>query len=257
MPANDIIILIVSRNISRKIGDNFNKFSLFFNNASTEHVFINKEDLVYSDFYKLADSANKMVAENKQAEETLKESEANLSSLINNQNESIWSIDKNYKYITFNTFLSKEYFKAFNIKLKKGTNAIEILTPELKAFWKLKYDKAMSGEKIAFEFSNKRGDKLFYYEVFLNPIISGDKVTGVSALSVDITEQKQAKEELKKHRDHLEELVKERTKELEEKNKDLEEKNKELEKFNDLFVSREFRIKELKDEIKRLKHEKR
>jgi hypothetical protein len=58
-------------------------------------------------------------------------------------------------------------------------------------------------------------------------------------------ENKLAKEQIIKHRDHLEELVKKRTAEL-------EEKNKKLEKFNDLFVDREFRIKELKDKVKKL-----
>jgi nitrate/nitrite-specific signal transduction histidine kinase len=55
-------------------------------------------------------------------------------------------------------------------------------------------------------------------------------------------------EKLNQHRDHLEELVKERTVEL-------EEKNKELERFNKLFVGRELRIGELKEEIKGLKEE--
>jgi len=61
----------------------------------------------------------------------------------------------------------------------------------------------------------------------------------------DITEKKKTEEELRKHREHLEELVKERTSEL-------EEKNKELERFNKLFVNREFRIKELRDKVKEL-----
>ncbi len=65
----------------------------------------------------------------------------------------------------------------------------------------------------------------------------------------DVTERKKVEEELRKHRDHLEELVKERATEL-------EEKNKELEKFNKLFVGRELRIGELKKEIERLKGEK-
>ena len=59
----------------------------------------------------------------------------------------------------------------------------------------------------------------------------------------DITERKEAEDELSNYRNNLEELVRERTKEL-------EEKNEKLEKFNKLFVEREFRIKELKDRIK-------
>lgn len=62
----------------------------------------------------------------------------------------------------------------------------------------------------------------------------------------DITERKQVEEELRKYREHLETLVADRTREL-------EEKNRELERFNSLFVGREFRIKELRDQVKELK----
>jgi PAS domain-containing protein len=61
----------------------------------------------------------------------------------------------------------------------------------------------------------------------------------------DVTEIKEAEDELKKHRETLEDLVKERTKKL-------EENNNELERFNDLFIDREFRIKELRNKLNSL-----
>ena len=63
----------------------------------------------------------------------------------------------------------------------------------------------------------------------------------------DITKRKQAGEELAKYREHLEEMIKERTAEL-------ENSLKEVERMNHLFVGREFRIKELRDKIKKLEN---
>lgn len=61
----------------------------------------------------------------------------------------------------------------------------------------------------------------------------------------DNTERKQIEKEKenKKQQENLEELVKERTKEL-------EDTNNELERINELFVDRELRMKELKEKIK-------
>jgi len=62
---------------------------------------------------------------------------------------------------------------------------------------------------------------------------------------LDITERKQAVEELQKHRKHLEELVKERTEKL-------EEKNIELDKQMKVFVGRELKIRDLEKRIRAL-----
>lgn len=128
---------------------------------------------------------------NKLAETSLKESEANLSSLINNRNDAIWSIDSDYKFIAINSFFRDEYLKFFNIELKKGMSALDILSPEMRDIWKANYDIALSGKRYQFEFSIDSPIDLQYYEVFLNPIITENIVSGASALSVNITERKQ------------------------------------------------------------------
>jgi len=65
-------------------------------------------------------------------------------------------------------------------------------------------------------------------------------------LSRMLAEQKRAENALKTQQEQLEIIVKERTQKLEEQKTDLEAMNR-------LFVGREFRIKELRDEIKKLK----
>lgn len=81
------------------------------------------------------------------------------------------------------------------------------------------------------------------------PLFDKDgNLQGLVGAGRDITERKKLQDELEKYKTHLEDLVKERT-------KDLEEKNRELQRMNDIFVGREFRIKELKDKIKYLEDE--
>jgi len=70
-------------------------------------------------------------------------------------------------------------------------------------------------------------------------------VVGMLSTLIEITERKLVEEELHKYRDHLEELVKERTAQL-------NQKNEELERFNKLFVGRELRMIELKKKIAEL-----
>ncbi len=67
----------------------------------------------------------------------------------------------------------------------------------------------------------------------------------IDGITSDITERKQMETELKMHRDHLEKLVEERTVAF-------DTKVEELEQMNDVFVGREFRIKELRDRVEEL-----
>jgi PAS domain S-box-containing protein len=143
-----------------------------------------------------ATELEKRIEELKRAEAEIKESEVNLKSLIENSKQAIWSIDNKYHFIIFNSFYCKEHISASNAELKKGMNALDVLSPEVRLFWKEKYETALSGQRIIFEFSEMNGHAPHFFEVFLNPIVSDGNIMGVSAIKIDITARKHAEEKI-------------------------------------------------------------
>ncbi len=74
-------------------------------------------------------------------------------------------------------------------------------------------------------------------------------MTAIIGVGRDVTERKQAETELLELKEQLEIQVDEKTKEL-------QARIKELQRFQDATIEREFRIKELRDEIALLKRNK-
>lgn len=184
------------------------------------------------------------ITERKMAEEALRESEQNFSDIFQTVSEGIAYTSMKGKVLSINNALlnilkvPREEIVGKNVlsistKLLTARNAKRVI-PILKSI--------ISG-KDAHQFQVDYKDKVLEVSAYINNV--SKRITGVIR---DITEQKKVEQELRKHREHLEELVKERTREI-------EEKNKELERFNRLFVGREFRIKELRDRIKELEQE--
>jgi len=94
-------------------------------------------------------------------------------------------------------------------------------------------------------FQDKNGNT-FWVEITSFPIIRGGDLKYYIANWVDITERKKTEDKLRKMKDELEVKV-------EEKTRDLQKRLDELERFHDATVDRELRMKELRDEIERLK----
>lgn len=107
--------------------------------------------------------------------------------------------------------------------------------------------KVMENEHFSGEVGHIRRDGTIFPTQMTTTMLKdkNDNPIAMAGVATDISERKLAEEELAKHHEHLEELVIERTAEL-------EEKNAELERFNKLFIDREFRIKELRDKVKKL-----
>ena len=190
----------------------------------------------------------KDITERKQAEKALKESEERFRQVAESAEEWIWEMDDTALY----TYASPVVEKLLGYKPKEivgKKHSYDLFHPDDIEPLKKATLEIFKEKKPLFMFLNRnvhKNGRIVWLSTSGVPIID-DKgnLLGYRGADIDITKQKKAEEELKKYREHLEELVNERTKKL-------EEKNRELEHMNSLFVGREFRIKELRDKINEL-----
>jgi PAS domain-containing protein len=162
----------------------------------------------------------------------------NLNNIFKAMNDSICIINEQYDIQYANPIFTKKLGEYNGIK------CYEYFHNRKKVCSWCKHPEVFSGKTVHWEWHSKKDKKT--YHIIDTPIKNSDGSISKLEILQDITKRKNTEEELIKHREQLEELVKERTAEL-------EAKNKELEHYNKLFAGREFRIKELKDIIKKMK----
>lgn len=138
----------------------------------------------------------------------LSESEANLTALVENTQDSIWSIDAEYRIVAINSVFQTQFAMAFGKVLRPGKNFLEYLPNDLRAQWLRHYNRALNGEHFSieqtFNFSRNQVD----VEISFNPIISSSgTVTGISVFARNITNQKQAKLALESSEERYRKLV--------------------------------------------------
>ncbi|MDB5047366.1 MAG: hypothetical protein JWO30_437 [Fibrobacteres bacterium] len=142
------------------------------------------------------------------AERELRESEARLAALIENSQDSIWSVDREYRLMSFNS-TSLEMFKTnLGVDLALGIRMDEIMPAEaLRAEMRERLDRALRGERFLVEVSPPpRGGKENHLEIAYNPIRVAGDVIGVVVFTRNVTERKMAHEEILRHRDELEKI---------------------------------------------------
>ncbi|PKP33783.1 MAG: hypothetical protein CVU00_09830 [Bacteroidetes bacterium HGW-Bacteroidetes-17] len=178
------------------------------------------------------------LTEGKQVEEALSKSEQKFKMLVTNIEEIIYLVDKN------GIFTVSEGKGLEKIGLKPG----QVVGQSVFDFYKDFPDilegihTALNGETNSMEVQIGPNHFTNWSTPHFNP--EGD-VIGLIGLAINITDRKKAENELKKHREQLEDLVKERT-------KDLAAKNKELDNAMKVFVGRELTIRNLQERIRAL-----
>ncbi len=127
----------------------------------------------------------------------LSEKEANLKALINNTDDSIITIDRNYRILVMNDVVKRRYKGTQFEGMGEGSNALEMLG-DVADEWKGYYDKVMeNGEHLNFVLESSVQGEQMWREYFLNPIRSDNNlIIGCSVFSRDISDKIRAQREL-------------------------------------------------------------
>lgn len=121
--------------------------------------------------------------ERKLEEEKLFKAQANLASTINNTEIIIWSVDQNFKLITYNEPFRKFVRNHYGITLEEMSSSY--FPEELLAKWNERFKRVLTGELITLEETSGETDLRFS----LSPIIDNANVIGVSIFGDNITDQ--------------------------------------------------------------------
>lgn len=139
------------------------------------------------------------INEQKNAKESLLESEKRFRELAELLPEIVFEIDKkgDLTFVNQNAF---DTFKYTREDFEKGLNALQMFIPDDTDRIKKNMERILNGKKQdSIEITALRKDgSTFPVTIYANPIISNDKIVGIRGIVIDITEPKKAEEEIRK-----------------------------------------------------------
>lgn len=147
----------------------------------------------------------------KRLEDELKNSEETARALINANSESVLLLDLDGTILAIN-LIGAERFD-MTPEFMMGMNIFDFMTPALRKSRMKEHEEVIrTGKQISY--CDKRSHRWLDTRLYPVKDTSG-KIIRIAVYSQDITAQKRSEEELKRHKEHLEEMVAERTRELE------------------------------------------
>jgi PAS domain S-box-containing protein len=138
------------------------------------------------------------ITERKKAEQQKEFDSNNFKALINNTQDLMWSVDREFKLITSNDAFKKTLEKTAGKTFLPGEYILSDLFPEdqIRQF-KLLYQRALTGESFTI-ITHYDSPIESWSEISFHPINQDGTVIGTACFSRDITERKKAEEALMK-----------------------------------------------------------
>ncbi|MCY1072937.1 ATP-binding protein [Archangium lansingense] len=130
---------------------------------------------------------------------SLRENESKLTSLLENTEDIVCSVDADGRLIAANPALEEMYRELIGAELSPGDPLFPEHSPErLRRRWREASAQVLAGKRVRFEASPSRLKRPRVLDISLNPVfdVSGGRVVGMTVFGRDITDRKEAEARL-------------------------------------------------------------
>lgn len=147
------------------------------------------------------------ITEKERTIKAVKTSEANIHALIENTKDQIWSIDTEFRLLSMNSSFREHYRMYFNCDINIGDDIVSLIPEYKREHWAGYYRRALSGENITVEESSENIGVPIFVIISFSPIISEERITGVTVFLRDITERKKYELAIKENEEQLRKII--------------------------------------------------
>jgi PAS domain S-box-containing protein len=142
----------------------------------------------------------------------LQKSQSFLASVVDSTDDLIWTVDAvDFRILFFNRGY-KDYLKAIGIEVRLGAEPEALNPRDLADQWRGLYHDALVHKSLTREYTTRDGQRILWLNFHV--LSREGEAYAISVFAKDITSRKKMEAELEDNRQHLEEQVRTRTKEL-------------------------------------------
>ncbi len=144
------------------------------------------------------------VTEQRLAERQLAESKANTTALVENTGDSIWSVDREHRLITFNSAFALAMEARTGREPDVGQLPSDAFGPDAADWYEDLYNRALRGERHVAVRTEEVDGQLRFFEIYANPIQGDEGIHGAVLFGKDVTPRVRAEEALRMAKEEAE-----------------------------------------------------